>query len=118
VGCLPSVEDNGELDEIGEPVADEIVEETIEANAERGDLEQTAFIDFDEWWKAEWHGMPEFIQEDLNPWKTLYVHFKTREDMHSFARLVGQRLTFETISIWFPPDAIATIYDRRYVNAP
>jgi hypothetical protein len=53
-------------------------------------------------WEDEWEGMPEFIQDDLEPFKTIKVHFKTEEDLKSFAALVGQKLTLQTKGIWFP----------------
>ena len=37
---------------------------------------QLAFFDKDEYWKEHWQDMPEFIQNDLMPWKTLQVHFE------------------------------------------
>ena len=27
-------------------------------------------------WRDEWQGMPEFIQEDLSPKRTISIHFK------------------------------------------
>jgi len=63
---------------------------------------QLAFIDEDEWWKVLWRGMPEYNQDDLTPWKTLYVHFCSHDDMLAFAALVEQPLTIDTRSIWFP----------------
>ena len=50
----------------------------------------------------EWQGMPEFEQEDAGAFKTIKVHFATQDDIAKFAALVGQSLTRETISIWFP----------------
>lgn len=63
---------------------------------------QLAFIDTDEWWKVEWQGMPEYRQEDAQPWKALVVHFRTRDDMMEFATLTGQKLTADTRAIWYP----------------
>jgi len=63
---------------------------------------QMAFIDSNEWWKVEWQGMPEFVQDNLRPWKTLNVHFLSREDMLAFAVLVQQKMTNETRAMWYP----------------
>lgn len=42
------------------------------------ELQQSLFGDLDDFtvWKQEWQGMPEFIQEDLSPWRTIEVNFK------------------------------------------
>lgn len=62
----------------------------------------------------EWKGMPEFDQEDKTGAKQLIVHFKTTEDVESFARLVGQTVTEKTRSIWFPKAEIERYMDKRY----
>lgn len=63
-------------------------------------------------------GMPEFHQDDLLAWKTLKVHFRSLEDMMAFAELVGEKLTEETKSIWFPHDERIKTKDRmRYAAA-
>lgn len=51
---------------------------------------------------AEWQGMPEFENEDLTAYQSIHVHFKNREDVDTFAELVGQKLTENTKSIWYP----------------
>lgn len=72
-------------------------------------------IDQDEW-KKEWQGMPEFVQEDLSPYKTLQVHFASHEDMEKFSELIGQSLTIKTRSIWFPKAKIIKVCDKRYID--
>jgi len=59
-------------------------------------------------WKKEWKGMPEFVRLDLEPFQKIIVNFKTREDVLEFAKMIGQRLTLETDSIWFPPNKTPT----------
>lgn len=49
----------------------------------------------------EWTGMPEFNREPLAS-RTLKVHFKTPEDVETFARLIGQNITNDTKFVWFP----------------
>ena len=41
-------------------------------------MKDSLFGDLDDFtlWKQLWEGMPEFIQEDLEPWKTIEVEFK------------------------------------------
>jgi hypothetical protein len=56
----------------------------------------------EEEWRKEWQDMPEFEREDNMPFQKISVNFKTREDVKAFAALIGQRLTFDTDTIWFP----------------
>ena len=53
-------------------------------------------------WKKHWIGMPEFKQEPNPPYKRLIVNFKTKEDYEEFAKLVDQKLTEKTKSVWHP----------------
>ncbi len=65
---------------------------------------------------AEWQGMPEFDHEDQTAWKTLKVHFADEAAMKTFARLIGQTVTQDTRSIWYPKAEIGKIADKRYVD--
>lgn len=67
-------------------------------------------------WKKEWQDMPEFIQEDLTPFKSVIVHFENREDMDSFAKLVEQRITKKTKFIWYPKVKIERYVTKGYSN--
>lgn len=82
-----------------------------------GEPEQILLLDLPEWWKEHWKGMPEFEQKNLAPWKTVYVHFENRSDMKSFADLVGQTITLNTRSIWWPEAEIGKLIDKRYLEA-
>ena len=77
---------------------------------------QNSLFEVGEWWEEAWQGMPEFIQEDLEPFKTVYVHFKNRKDMDKFAKLVDQNLTTKTQSIWYPETEIVSYKDKRYIS--
>jgi hypothetical protein len=57
---------------------------------------------YTEEWKEHWQGMPEFVQEDNKPFKTVIVHFRTNEDYLEFQKLIDQKLTDKTKSIWHP----------------
>jgi hypothetical protein len=46
--------------------------------------------------------MPEFVQRDLLPKKTLMVNFATLKDMEAFAELIGQTVNETTRSVWYP----------------
>jgi hypothetical protein len=71
--------------------------------------------DFEKY-KDEWQGMPEFVQEDLQPFQSIIVHFEKREDLDEFSKLVDQKLTYKTRSIWYPKAEIGTIADKRYID--
>ena len=55
-------------------------------------------------WEKHWVGMPEFEQEDDPNYKELLVKFKTKEDYDKFQKLIGQKLTLKTKSIFYPKD--------------
>ena len=76
------------------------------------------FGDPKEYWREEWKGMPEFVQEDLTPLKTIYVHFEKREDVYIFSKLIGQTITMQTRAIWYPEAEIGRFANKRYIDAP
>ena len=88
----------------------EIVEQKVEDNG------QIALMDIGEWWEEHWKQMPEFVQKDLEPWKSINVHFECREDMEAFAKLVGQQVNLTTKFIWYPKAEISHYVkcNRRY----
>lgn len=49
-----------------------------------------------------WVGMPEFTQEKVEPYAKIIVRFDSEEDLQDFAKLIGQKLTSKTKSIWHP----------------
>ena len=55
--------------------------------------------------KEEWVGMPEFV-----------LRFETEEDLNDFAKLIGQKLTPKTKSLWFPHKPHIKPYVRRWVD--
>lgn len=67
-------------------------------------------------WFPEWQGMPEFEQKNLEPWKSVIVHFASSADMAAFAALVEQRITPNTQSLWYPEAEIGRYADKRYVS--
>ncbi len=50
----------------------------------------------------EWVDMPEFVQEKQEPYSKIIIRFDTEEDLQKFSKLIGQKLTSKTKSIWFP----------------
>lgn len=63
-----------------------------------------------------WENMPEYIVENLLPYKSLPVHFATKDDMKAFSKLVGQPVSKTSKCIWFPPAEVGHIADKRYVD--
>lgn len=80
------------------------------------DLEQAPLFDLPlPAWTDKWKGMPGYEHRDLQPFRSLIVHFASAADVQSFAALIGQKLTSQTRSIWYPPAAIGHFADRQYV---
>lgn len=77
--------------------------------------EQVSLFDVGAAWENEWTGMPEFVQKDLEPVKSIYVHFETWADMEAFAKLVDQKVGADTWSIWFPEAEIGRYANKKYV---
>lgn len=80
--------------------------------------QQKALFDKGEAWEEHWRGMPEFKQENLEPYKTIYVHFETRADMEAFEKIVGQRIGVNTKSIWHPEATVNDFSKVRYIYDP
>lgn len=68
-------------------------------------------------WKEHWQDMPEFNQDDLEPYKTIHVHFNNQADVDQFAGLVGQKITAKTRYIWYPLVEKAVNRDKSYVDS-
>jgi hypothetical protein len=67
-------------------------------------------------WEKEWQGMPEFNNVDLSPYDQLIINFASKADRDAFSKLIGQTLTKNTQSVWFPKAEIGTIADKRWVD--
>lgn len=63
----------------------------------------------------EWRGMPEYETEPL-ACQSLHIHFKTQEDVDSFAELIGQTITEKTRSLWYPYQERADRISMGYVS--
>ena len=64
--------------------------------------EQISLFDVDPDWKEHWKEMPEYEHKDLQPEFQLIVSFENYEDLQAFAKLVDQKITKKTPSIWYP----------------
>lgn len=73
-------------------------------------------------WKEQWKGMPAFLQNDLLASETVIVNFRNREDRIAFAKLIDQRITPETRSLWYPKNIIepetAKVWTTQYPYIP
>ena len=78
--------------------------------------DQLALFEMKEWWEDDWEGMPEFVQDDLAPFKELNIKFRDRSDMESFMKLVEQKFTMKTKSIWYPKLEIKKVAHLRYID--
>jgi hypothetical protein len=78
---------------------------------------QLLLVESDEWWQKEWQNMPEFVQDDLMPYRTVYVHFSTQADLEDFAKLVKHpEITGRVKYMWYPGTAIRSVCKLRYVD--
>lgn len=50
----------------------------------------------------EWVDMPEFVQQKQEPYSKIIIRFETEYDLNDFAKLIDQKLTKKTKSIWHP----------------
>lgn len=79
------------------------------------DVEQQAlFSDNPDAWREDWEKMPEFNHSDLSPVASVKVNFASLDDLKSFGELVGQKLTTNTRSIWFPKQDLLRYADKLY----
>ena len=53
-------------------------------------------------WEGEWKGMPEFTQDKRGPYSTIIIRCATKKDLEDLSKLLGQKLTARTKSIWHP----------------
>ncbi len=65
-------------------------------------MKETLFDKDENDWNKEWKDMPEFIQEKKEPYSKIIIRFDSEEDLQDFARIINQKLTNKTKSIWHP----------------
>ena len=105
----------------GEEILEEVVEEEVDRDhiipvisVPVSDEEKDVGFLFDaeimeKTWEKEWTGMPEYSHQDLTPVKQLIVSFEKEDDYREFAKLVEQKLTGQTQSIWYPAVKIINV---------
>ena len=89
---------------------------TENAGEGQQDEEQPMLFDLDGGWKSEWKGMPEFVQQDLEPFKSVIVHFSSQGDVELFSKVVEQTVGPRTRSIWYPEAEIGHMMNKRYAD--
>jgi hypothetical protein len=77
---------------------------------------QVLLFDLPEINAEHWKGMPSYLQRDLEPYRTVYVHFENREAVAAFFKLMDQQYTPDTQMIWFPKAEIAKAHDKRWAG--
>jgi len=51
----------------------------------------------------DWDDMPEFVQNDDEPYAEMTIRFRNEDDLKEFAELVDQsNLTQKTKALWYP----------------
>lgn len=63
----------------------------------------------------EWTDMPEFMSDDKTSFRHVIVHFKDAEKAKEFFRLINQKDTGKTKSLWFPEEENMDTESKRYV---
>lgn len=69
-------------------------------------------------WQEHWVGMPEFNQEKQKPYSQIIVRFSSEEDLQEFAKIIGQKLTKKTKSIWHPQLIRGLNSTKKYHDEP
>lgn len=67
-------------------------------------------------WEKEWQNMPDFLQKDLTPYKSVIVHFKSEEDIRTFEEAVDHPISPRTKFIWFPRRRKETLLNKKCVD--
>lgn len=76
------------------------------------DQEEGKFED----WRNHWKGMPEFVQESAEPIQSVLVHFASVQDRELFSKLIGQKISGKTKSLWYPAAEIVGAMDKEWVD--
>ena len=66
--------------------------------------------------RAEWVGMPECVNEDGRPYRSLHVHFAGAADVARFAELLGLTVPPRRNSLWYPPRPMERPSRNPYVG--
>jgi hypothetical protein len=89
----------------------------MEPKREKASIMNDKLIDVPDKYQSEWVNMPDFVQELQKPFAKIIVRFETEQDLHEFAKLIGQKLTQKTKSIWHPQLIRGKNSNYKYVDA-
>lgn len=67
-------------------------------------------------WEKEWVDMPEFVMKNKEPVKQLIISFNSWDNYFNFEKVINQKLTCKTQSVWYPTEDIETYIDKRYTT--
>jgi hypothetical protein len=79
-------------------------------------MNRSLFDDLEESFREEWRDMPEFVQEDLTPYRVINVRFRNQEDVDAFEKLMEQKITEKQKTLWFPYAEPRRAAHLRYVD--
>lgn len=78
-------------------------------------LRQREFISLPPTWTNEWQDMPDYTHRDLQPWRTILLHFSNDADVQDFCEKIGQKVTPTTKFLWHPKAKIDHVTSKRVV---
>jgi hypothetical protein len=79
-------------------------------------MNRSLFDDLEESFREEWRDMPEFVQEDLNPYRVINVRFRNQADVDAFEKLMQQKITEKQKTLWYPYAEPRRAAHLRYVD--
>ena len=88
----------------------------IKPKEEKPESLQRSLLDVDTVWEKEWQNMPEYAHQDLEPIRTILIHFQKEEDVKAFEKLIDQKFGAATKYVWFPKVERTHPSHYRYVD--
>jgi len=92
------------------------IENTARPNSKQDDPTLFNLDDISQEWEKHWKGMPEFYHKDLTPKYTSTVYFTSKEKRDYFSKVINQKLTDKTKSLWYPQAEIDSLADKCYIS--
>jgi hypothetical protein len=89
---------------------------TIDRNAIAVNTKKKSERQSDDFYRMHWKGMPEYVQEDDPPYRSIIVRFRSEEGFDQFSRAISQKMSDKTKSIWHPKLKINKIALLRWVE--
>jgi hypothetical protein len=108
--------DNGGLDDQSSPVSQLLIKELKARDRWKHSAKMVQGKSSADFFEEAWQGMPEFVQEDLEPVKSLKINFLSFDDVKDFSNLINQKVTDKTKSVWYPKQDLIKPSDYRYTS--